>query len=281
MRKITLLALAFLSFSTLKAQIYYPDGTTITSTATFKDINNTTYDLLAMCNQGKHVIIDLSATWCSPCFSYHQSKVLDHYHDKFGPNGTQNNDAMVFLYEVDMATTMADLNGTTAASQGDWVTGTTHPICNESSTNSLVLKFVQPGQSYSIPAVFVVCSDKKLYKVSTSIITDANLRSFIASKCPLAPLSADEVYDINFSYSLSPNPSMDATEIGINLENVEAVKYQVRNMMGQVVAEQTSREMAAGKHSLRVETSELAAGLYTIQLQVGKRVVSMKMQVIH
>lgn len=268
-------------FNASKAQIYYPDGTTISSTISFKDINNTTYDLFTLCNSGKHVIIDLSATWCGPCWSYHTSKVLDSYYDKYGPSGTGVKDAQVFLYEVDAATTMADLQGTTAATQGDWIAGTTHPICNEASTNSMVLKFVQPGQSYGVPAVFVVCKDKKLYKISTNLTSESGLRSFVSSKCGVAPTSNDDVMDIDFSYNLYPNPAQDKAVLHLNLDNSNDVSYTVCNSLGQQMIANSFKSLSVGNHDMNLNSSSWAEGIYFVNLTVGNRNVNMRLSIAH
>jgi len=281
MKKLFIIAIFALATVTSKAQ-YYPDGTVVSSTATFTDINNVTYDLFTMTNAGKHVIVDLSATWCPPCWTYHQSKVLDHYQDKYGPTGTSPlKDGMAFLYEVDGGTTMADLQGTTAASMGDWITGTTHPICNPANGSAVESKFVQPGQSYGIPAVFVVCNNKKLYKISTGITNEPALRSFITGVCGLAPASATEVMDIDFTYDIYPNPAASSTTIHLNLDNAKTVSYLVKNSMGQTVTNTVSQNLNSGSNNIDINTSNLPDGIYFISLQVGSRNINTRILVAH
>jgi hypothetical protein len=258
------------------------DGTALTSTFTMKDINNVSYDMFTMLNSGKHVVIDLSATWCGPCWSYHQSHVLDNYFDKYGPSGTSVKDAQVFLYEVDQATTMADLQGTGGSTQGDWITGTTHPICNEASTGTVLMKFLAPGTtSYGVPAVFVVCKDKKLYQVSTGLTSEPGLRNYIASKCGVAPLANEEVMDIDFSYNIYPNPSSSATTIHVNLDKSNTISYSVSNSLGQVVFKASPAEFASGTKDLEINTAGLSEGLYFVNLQVGNRMVKTKLIIVH
>lgn len=277
----------FLSLSILCSVVvanaqWQADGSTFAGTITMKDINNNSYDMVTMLNAGKHVILDFSATWCGPCWAYHTSHVLDTYNDKYGPSGTSVKDAQVFLYEVDQATTLADLQGTGSSTVGDWITGTTHPICNESATSTMLFKFLAPGTtSYGVPAVFVVCKDKKFYEISTSLTTEPALRSFIASKCGVGPLANEEVMDIDFSYNIFPNPAASYSTIHMNLDKTLPVSYSVSNSIGQVVYALPVAEMSEGTNDLQINTSTLANGIYFINLKVGSRMIKTKLMVNH
>lgn len=281
--KKTVLFLAILAiFFTAKSQVYYPDGTTISATATLTDLNSVSYDLFTMTNSGKHVIIDLSATWCGACWGYHQSEVLSRYYNLYGPTGTASlNDAEVFLYEVDNLTNMASLQGTGSNTQGDWITGTTHPICNPANSYSVVSKFVQPGQSYGLPAIFVVCEDKKLYKLSYALTNEVNLRDYIASKCGISLSSTNEIMDIDFSYDLFPNPASDATKLRLNLDKANAVSYSLENCYGQSVSATNNICMAAGINEVDFNTSNLANGIYFLNFTVGNRHINASISVQH
>ena len=96
---------------------------------TVTDIDGMSHNLYTWLNDGKVVIVDASATWCGPCWSLHSSHALEYLHQNFGPDGTDQ--LRVLFYEADASTTMADLQGLTGSSQGDWLTGTNYPVVNE------------------------------------------------------------------------------------------------------------------------------------------------------
>jgi thiol-disulfide isomerase/thioredoxin len=98
------------------------------------DINGNTWHLYTILDQGKTVFIDISATWCHPCWLYHTSGALENLYNQYGPPGT--NELMVFMVEGDANTNTACLYGPTGcnnSTQGDWVTGTPYPIIDDAS----------------------------------------------------------------------------------------------------------------------------------------------------
>jgi hypothetical protein len=137
LRQHYLLLLAFCFAINLNAQI--PNGTPAPDwTAT--DINGTTWDLSDILDLGQHVVLEFSATWCGPCWSFHNSGTFNTLHDTYGPNGT--NQIRVFYIEADVSTTTPCLYGPVGCSggtQGDWVTGHDFPFIDIGNGNAITM----------------------------------------------------------------------------------------------------------------------------------------------
>jgi hypothetical protein len=178
MKKLLLSIAIFSGLSSLNAQT--PVGTVVNN-FTLTDINGNTHTLFDYLDQGKMVVIDVSATWCSPCWSYHGTGALNSFYNAHGPTSTAN-DAMVFFIEGDVSTTAADLNGTGGNTQGDWVTGENMPIIDLTTTAS----FENSGLDIAyFPVMYVICPNRTVLQsgVAGSIGTLTALNGYIGD-CP-------------------------------------------------------------------------------------------------
>lgn len=240
MKKLSLLALlcAIVSFSF--AQL--PNGS-YAENFTLYEINKTTGSLITdapitlydYTNAGKPVFIDVFATWCSPCWSYHSSGSLEGLYSQYGPNGT---DELRVLGIEGSYGTYASLNGTGAdgqgqSSQGNWLNGVEYPIIplrmgeNTNSYNSF-------HTDYAIayfPTVYMVCPNRLVYEVGQ--LNTANLYASIASTCPQYDatlmnnaliISGDGINNIYFC-SASANPTVKIQNVG--LQNLTSATFEI------------------------------------------------------
>ncbi|WP_304285478.1 T9SS type A sorting domain-containing protein [Porphyromonas endodontalis] len=89
-----------------------------TSEYVAKDINGNDHDIDAILKSGKSIMIDISAVWCGPCWTLHQSGALERLYKKFGPEGS--NQIEVFWVGGDSRSTVEKIHGKGSGTQGDW-----------------------------------------------------------------------------------------------------------------------------------------------------------------
>ena len=130
------------------ASAQLPDGS-VAPDFTATDLNGVEHNLYSYLDSGYQVILDFSATWCGPCWSYHESGVLEELYDTYGPDGT--NELRVFFIEGDDGTTQADLEGTGPSTAGDWITGTHYPIIDNAEN------IFDAFECTYYPTIYTVC----------------------------------------------------------------------------------------------------------------------------
>ena len=164
-------------FGSVNAQL--PDGT-LCPDFTGTDINGNTHNLYSYLDAGYTVVIDVSATWCPPCWSYHQAGTLEDLWMNHGPAGgtgvsaSTTDDVIVLWIEGDASTTLADLQGTTAGTQGDWITGTNFPIIDDATIAQTL------GIAY-FPTLYTVYPDRYLEESGQGGSTYSNISANIGN----------------------------------------------------------------------------------------------------
>ena len=225
MKRILLIALLFSIFFS-NAQI--ADGS-VAPNFNVADINGNMHNLQSYLNAGKTVILNISATWCGPCWNYKQSGALSDTYYAYGPEGS---DEVVVLYvEGDASTGLNELNGISGNTVGDWVSTTPFPIIDNA----------QIASNYQIsyfPTVYRICPNGLVYEMgqlnANSIISNlnANCSSNLQGVSNHAMVKVDDVIlcddgvsaDVSFNvknYGNNPLTAFDGDVMsGTNATNV-------------------------------------------------------------
>jgi len=142
-----------------------------------QDIAGKTHHLYDLLDSGKIVLLEISATWCPPCWVYHTSNALQNLYNTHGPAGDDK--LRVLWVEGDPNTNLNCLYGEAGCnggSTGNFVAGTPYPILDNSSiANAYQISYY--------PSIFVICPNKKSYEVDP---LDAAGLWEKANQCPVA-----------------------------------------------------------------------------------------------
>jgi len=180
MKKLLCTAACFFALFTAQAQI--PDGS-IAPDFTVTDLNGVTHSLSAYLAQGKTVIIDISATWCSPCWNYHESGALEQLYYTYGPEGSD--EVVVLFIEGDGYTSIESLYGTnmpgdSGVTAGNWMEHSPYPVVDSDDVAALY-------EINYFPTIFRICPDGKVNEIPQ--LDFAGLRDNINANCQvLTPL---------------------------------------------------------------------------------------------
>lgn len=158
MKRILLILAVFLSYMNLGYSQLSSGSTAPDWTVT--DLDGNTHNLYSYLDNGIDVVMDVSATWCGPCWSYHHSGVLTNLYSSYGPGGS--GELMVFFMEGDPSTNLACLygpSGCVGGTQGNWVAGTPYPIVHEEGP---AVRAAYSVNAY--PTIFIISArNKKSY----------------------------------------------------------------------------------------------------------------------
>ncbi len=125
-----------------------------------------TWDIDSILDSGTPVILDLFATWCTPCWDYHTGGTLEALYDSQGWGGPGN--VAIFAVEADASTPAVNIESTSR----DWVNDTKYPMVNHNSIASMF------NLAY-YPTIVMICPDRTVTEVGQT--TEASFTASLQS----------------------------------------------------------------------------------------------------
>lgn len=147
------------------------------------------FHLYAELDAGRPVILDVSATWCGPCWNYHNSGKLEQLFETYGPEGT--NELAVIWVEGDGSTADATMYDG-AGSIGNWLEPVSGTPVEFPMANPATALANQINDDYAIaafPTLYIICPNRSVSTFSQNL-TAAQIYA-AAMSCPVSTQAID------------------------------------------------------------------------------------------
>lgn len=210
----------------------------------------------------------------SAAFNYHTSGNLLLYSWTYEDGAYTPDDD---LFET-LSDTLTAYNGYTAGTSPDVLYkvngGSDDWMYGEQATKPKILAFT-PEVGYSFwpdPIDVYRLADENL---EANLLLAQFAAPFPVANEPAAPAASGLTLDVR-----GPNPFRTATEVAFSLPEPAAVRLMVYDVLGREVAVLAAGDFAPGRHAVRFDASDLAAGVYVARLAAGGEAVTRRLTVV-
>jgi thiol-disulfide isomerase/thioredoxin len=262
-KKLNLVFAMALGFSAWETKAQLPIGATAPDFA-FRDVTGVPHTLYSYLNSGKAVVIDVFATWCPPCWKYHEGGTLESFYEKNGPPGA--NKAMTLGIEGDGYTNTACLSGKTGCNyltEGNWLEGTLYPVIDiptPLARHFIDVAYKVPGY----PTIYLICPDKKIAVIGIGGTPLATLEAKLAAcGAPTATMEAG----IGSQVSVYPGITTGSVHVDVGGEGPAVNSVDVYDASGGVIF--TKNAGASGSKAFKFDLTAQRNGVYFIQVKTA------------
>jgi thiol-disulfide isomerase/thioredoxin len=255
--------IVFCLSGTIPAFAQLPDCSTVPD-FTFTDIKGKSHHLYEYLNEGKSVVLDVSATWCHPCWEYHKSGILDSLYNLMDSPGS--NKWKVLFIEADKTTTIADVEGFGFNTVGDWTDGTVFPIMNPDASPELSAFMMGFNINY-YPTLIFIYPNKKIFQSALNKVPRASLKKWLSldtSDCLSAGIDQSQM---KIPVKIYPNPACEKIYFELQSSEVDDVIISIMNSTGDIIANEKFMSSAAQSNTFEYDISRFQTGIYFIRAQ--------------
>jgi hypothetical protein len=194
--------------------------------------------------------------------------VFKHAASQYTENNVATNDKIELQYSKDCGATWATIwtkSGATLATNGAPSTVAFVPTSTQWVLNEVQLPALALNQS-SILIKYLATSDWGNY----AYVDEINITSNVG------------IQDITNGNSLTvyPNPFSDNATIKLAIGKSENVSISLFNSFGQLVQTENKGKLQAGESLINIDGSNLAAGIYLMNVTVGNKTYSQKLNIV-
>ncbi|MEE1897593.1 T9SS type A sorting domain-containing protein [Flavobacterium rakeshii] len=262
MKKLLLLGLMLVGTYNVKAQQF--------PTFSAEDINGNQHSVQDYLAEGKTVLLDISATWCAPCWNFHNAHTLEKIYETYGPGGSD--EVVVIFVEGDPWTPENNIYGEGTSINyspprppiGDWTIGVPYPIINDDNLINAV------GLT-GFPSLYRICPDGTYAQIPNSqmgdiqnIINSMNVCGTLEGASNHAKLDSEDIRVCVANGDAAASASF--TNYGTNA--ITTATFNIKNSANEVVAtkEYTGSVAMYGSATVTFDDAAYATGEYTVEI---------------